>query len=461
MCIQYIKLKTKNEYGTKYGYMPCGKCVDCRKKMQNAWKFRLNSEFQDLKKRKGWNVGFVTLTYNDSNKPIIPKCVFEDDKQYRAIACFNKKDVRDFVLKLRQYCKYHYDFKNGDNMRYFIASEYGDITKRPHYHMIIAWPSRVSYEVMHGLIKKFWKNSKGDDLGMVFPRDYRGDHNGYRDCKPFEIVGDISKALTYVSKYVCKDLSFINECKDIKFFENMRLYQNCQPFHMQSQSLGYEVIKNMSDEEKREVLINGMSLQGDGELYQIPLYIKNKIVFDNYYVIDEKGKRLVKRKASEFFEKYSQEMFEEKAKFYTKFFAESSSAQYYVDRGVDEKMAECFASSLDYYAKCVNCFINDSLYTDNVIGKLYLAYFGVRKDRCYDIDLVDQWMARYRVNFDNTNLPIANQSMLDYVNNYCSLVLGCNQFVNISKRQEREDEEHRLDRIRDFYNNVLEKQLVW
>ena len=79
MCLQYIKLKTKNRQGLRYAYVPCGKCADCRKEQHKAWQFRLNSEFFDLK-NKGWNVAFCTLTYDEDSLPKIPEVCFNDDQ---------------------------------------------------------------------------------------------------------------------------------------------------------------------------------------------------------------------------------------------------------------------------------------------------------------------------------------------------------------------------------------------
>ena len=42
--------------------------------------------------------------------------------------------------------------------------------------------------------------------------------------------------------------------------------------------------------------------------------MKNKIVYNKYYVVDENGKRLVRREATKFFEEHREELFNEKAK---------------------------------------------------------------------------------------------------------------------------------------------------
>lgn len=457
MCIQYIKLKTKNEYGTRYGYVPCGKCVDCRRKMQNAWKFRLNSEFLDLSK-KGWNMAFVTLTYSDKNLPVIPKELFKEEEEYRRIPCFSKNDVRNWIDSIRQYCKYHYKFVKGNNIRYFVASEYGSNTHRPHYHAILAWPSSLDYKTMHALCSHFW------DKGIMFPRKPEGD----KGMLPFEIVGDKSKALSYVSKYACKDIDFEDTISQVNLKFKHPLMKKCRSFHIQSQSLGFEVIKNMSDEEKREVFINGLSFQGDGEVYQVPMYIKNKIVFDNYYVIDEKGNRLVKRKASAFFEKYRKEMFNEKAKFYDQIFSSSISEDWFIKRGVDKELANRFANSIRYYKDRLDYFAGFDVSGSGMLGKCYLAYFGVKYEncKCYyeEDDLVTQWMCRYRKPEINDMLMRGKETIVwscwRSLQDYCSLVLGCNTYCNLLKQKERENDERLSKKILDYFNNVINNKLI-
>lgn len=78
------------------------------------WSIRLHEELK--------NVGlalFVTLTYEESNM------LYED-----GIAIVSKKHIQDWLKRLRKALpKYH--------IRYFLVSEYGPTTFRPHYHAIL------------------------------------------------------------------------------------------------------------------------------------------------------------------------------------------------------------------------------------------------------------------------------------------------------------------------------------
>lgn len=84
----------------------------CRSRRAESWIIRLNEEFQ-----QHISSMFVTLTYNDEHLPMdngIP------------VVC--KHDVQLYVRYLRRL---------GLKFKYFIVSEYGPTTFRPHYHLIL------------------------------------------------------------------------------------------------------------------------------------------------------------------------------------------------------------------------------------------------------------------------------------------------------------------------------------
>lgn len=451
MCLQYIKLKTKNPNATQFGYVPCGVCAECRKRAQNDWKFRLNSEFLKLKK-EGWNVAFCTLTYNDENLPKIPKELFKNEESYKEIPCFSKTDVTNWIHGVRQYFKYHNNFTRGNNIRYFIASEYGSNTHRPHYHAILAWPNTVSYKTMHEVCTEKWTH------GYMFPRDVRGD----KGMLPFEIVGDASRAINYVAKYACKDIDFNDEVQKANLNTKMKLFKDVNSFHLQSKSMGFEIIKNMNDEEKRQAFIHGISFQGDGEVYKVPIYIKNKIVFDNYYVTREDGTRLVRRKASEFFDKYKNELFREKSKFYENLFRSSTDYNYFLSRGLDETKAKMFSDAIIGYKNTLNNILGFDVFQSGVFGQYYMCYFGIKRQNCKIInsfsDAVTQWMRRYRE--PQTLEVIKEDERIDYqtwqaIQNVCSMILGANTFCNMNLELQQYKTEKLNKKITDYFNNVI------
>lgn len=91
--------------------VPCGKCSGCRADQALMWSVRAYHEStQHLKN------SFLTLTYSDENLP-------PDGK-------LDKAHLQNFFKRLRkQYPPKH--------IRYIACGEYGEKTRRPHYHAII------------------------------------------------------------------------------------------------------------------------------------------------------------------------------------------------------------------------------------------------------------------------------------------------------------------------------------
>lgn len=460
MCLKYVKIDNSNPAGCRSAFVPCGYCVDCRRKVQQAWQFRLVAEAAELKKR-GWNIAFCTLTFEDTKLPHIPSACFKDSAKVVDIPCFNRSLVTDFVVSLRNHFKAApYRFVGDNRLRYFIASEYGSLRHRPHHHMILAWPPSVSYKDMHAVCSKAWTS------GFLFPRDYRGDG----DCLSFEVVGDPSKVFRYVSKYACKDIDYYNATKDIDFYDGeyeegteeytlSRLYRNCKPFHLQSKSLGFEAIRDLPYEKKRDIYVNGLSFFGDGEVYSLPLYLKHKLIFDNYYIVDANGERLCRRKASAFFDRYKTEIFEEKSKFYTSLILQSQDFSYFTRRGVSSDVAHMFVSRISYYKSRLDSVMYSS--DPFLIGKLFLAYYGLNDDYHFSgFSLCDMWYLRYRTPDDIESLrrrvPIEDSIYpLSWLNQYFDAVVQANTYVGVSCVGEREKQDERLRRIRDFFNNQV------
>lgn len=125
MCLHPISIKSKDSYGLDcMQSVPCGKCLECLKDRQNAWKIRLVEEARDHK-----YVYFFTLTYNDDSVP------FSYDDEGNKLLHFRKSDLQLWLKRHR--ISYERLFKREVDFKYFITSEYGPNTGRPHYHGIL------------------------------------------------------------------------------------------------------------------------------------------------------------------------------------------------------------------------------------------------------------------------------------------------------------------------------------
>lgn len=104
--------------------IPCGKCAACLDKRRADWAFRLRQE--EKASDQSW---FITLTKDEKN------CNGNVDK----------KEVQLFLKRLRKY----------DNFRYFLISEYGPTTIRPHYHALI-FGFKASFDRFNEILSKTW-----------------------------------------------------------------------------------------------------------------------------------------------------------------------------------------------------------------------------------------------------------------------------------------------------------------
>ena len=110
--------------------VPCGKCPSCLANLRQEWVFRLKQEYFD-----SVFAIFVTLTYSDEN---LPKDL-----------SVNKKDIQDFHKRLRKH------FPPGD-LRFYLVSEYGDHTFRPHYHGLYFFKHDYDRRFIYETFEKSW-----------------------------------------------------------------------------------------------------------------------------------------------------------------------------------------------------------------------------------------------------------------------------------------------------------------
>lgn len=202
--------------------VPCGKCINCRRKYQLSWVVRLQHQYISSNQK----ALFLTLTYNDDNLPLNSTLV--------------KKDIQDFMKRYRK----HY---NDIRIKYFAVGEYGSKTMRPHYHIII-----------------FGINSFNSDfLNMRMANMV----SRYIWKKGFCHIGDVNeKTIRYCSKYIMKE--FVKGYNKNDFDKAGMVY----PFSLKSTGLGLHYLLSNYDYIKEQILNDR----------PISLY-KTKIGYPRYY----------------------------------------------------------------------------------------------------------------------------------------------------------------------------------
>ena len=292
----------------------CGKCSECRKRKANDYMARSYAQYKDTLERLGFSY-FDTLTYNNACVP-----------HFKGMLCFNSAHIRNFLKRLRITIEryflrdmskpkdpktndypplldengkriYPYKGKVKGNLKYYVASEYGGKTHRPHYHVIffVTIPN-IDVLTFRDFVASAWHYGFIDRRYTVRNRVI----NGIGACK-------------YISEYVNKDYEFQKELTG-KLAElsksgvsvNKHVLRRLKCFHRQSVGYGLGIIT----QNKREILEQGLCEVPDKKyvhkLISLPMYIKRKLFqvcvpndyaeYDNVYKYEKTGFRHVVRK---------------------------------------------------------------------------------------------------------------------------------------------------------------------
>lgn len=206
--------------------VPCGKCLNCRIHYRRQWSARMLHElpYHDCS-------SFVTLTYDDKYLPKNNSLV--------------KTDLQKFFKRLRKITT--------QKIKYFACGEYGDLTQRPHYHMILfgigLWPEHKEF-VMHSWPFADWSV------------------NSIRNKSFGEVSSD---SIRYVAQYV--DKKFSGPLAQEVYYDKGRE----TPFKLSSNGLGLRwILDNM------ETVRANLSFTINGVKMSLPRYYVNKLCLGPY-----------------------------------------------------------------------------------------------------------------------------------------------------------------------------------
>lgn len=256
--------------------VPCGKCEGCRNDQRSEWYLRSYGQFLETKAKDGFTL-FFTLTYNNDCLPtfgkVLPKGtgIFSGFPELYNTPCFNKHDVLKFLWKLKKSLKKQYGY---DGMRHIITSEYGEKKGRCHYHALLFFPNahsktNKSFNVynIYKLVADKWS------FGFIGPRRFE-----WQQC----LVKN-HFAQKYVSKYVCKDLSFFEHHKVLNEIINDPLYYEMVkpylPKHWQSHHFGeYLAHIIISNNVVAQSIRDGFHIPFTLETVKLPRYVVTKLL---------------------------------------------------------------------------------------------------------------------------------------------------------------------------------------
>lgn len=127
---------SQKDYSKEYPtfQLPCRKCIECRLDYAREWAVRCMHESQMYE-----NNCFITLTYDDEHLES-PKLIY--------------KHFQDFMKRLRYRISESTLDPENSKIGVFVTGEYGEKTKRPHWHaLIFNWrptDAKPHYENGHG-----------------------------------------------------------------------------------------------------------------------------------------------------------------------------------------------------------------------------------------------------------------------------------------------------------------------
>lgn len=245
-CENPVRIYDKDQ--RKFIYVPCGKCNCCRNIKKNVWVDRLIQESQC------WPYTvFFTLTFDERNLPTFDlldddclcdvqtgECIYLSDvHESRTVSPMQRKlyihrrksipyvtvdVVQSFVKRMRYYINNFTQFTDDKPiLRYFIVSEYGPSTYRPHIHGLFFFQSKIFASRFQEALCKAWKVGSYD---WSFVRD---------------------SAASYVAGYV----------NSVQSLPRIYLHPRIRPFIVCSKQPPIGTLQ-VSDEEVKEIFNDGV-----------------------------------------------------------------------------------------------------------------------------------------------------------------------------------------------------------
>lgn len=215
MCLKPVRItnqaKTFNPGSIFSLSVPCGECAECKALMRDQWYLRSYWQARYTFDNGGY-ILFDTLTYDDAHIPHLSDFIPEmEGHPILNLPCFSYQHIRDFMVDLRQVLR-RAGFSPKANLRYFLTSEYGHQTHRPHYHVLfyVTDPS-LTPENLSIAVAKCWKYGRTDGV------PYQGRSYVYARNVFDSRMADpqhLQAVCGYVSKYITKDSDYMLRLKN-------------------------------------------------------------------------------------------------------------------------------------------------------------------------------------------------------------------------------------------------------
>lgn len=157
-----IWIKSKNDVKHRL-VVPCGKCTDCQNSKRAQFVARCKYELKDNP-----FCYFITFTYDDEHlinlfwkksfvinkRRLIKKYLEEHNGKVFAYDKFllNKDDAFELLKNIRS------EFKKMNLFpKYYLTSEYGTLSHRPHMHALLFFPRQLDTDFLSKKLLSLWK----------------------------------------------------------------------------------------------------------------------------------------------------------------------------------------------------------------------------------------------------------------------------------------------------------------
>lgn len=238
-----------------------------RKRFVSDWELRTWYEFTYSK-----TCAFITLTFDEQHVPR-----FSDGR-----LGFCPDYVTLFFKRFRNRMDRRYGINIKEHFRYFLCSEYGKNTNRPHHHALFFFDEFVPITTIQECVSHSW-------------------YYGFVDVE----LPDSNRVLTYVSKYVAKDMFSmdIQQSKDDDELNETRSIYNFSTssydeykftrynFHRQSLGYGSQLLNDITEEDLNQgvkfVFMGGAIARP----FAIPKYVSDKLLRYRERFVDKDGKK--------------------------------------------------------------------------------------------------------------------------------------------------------------------------
>lgn len=433
MCKHSVYVRSLNPYNIKSAYVPCGECAECRKKMQMDWTSRLKCELEHYHFHRKFNVGFITLTYNDRHLPHIPRRFFKKG-EYKRIPCFSYIDIKRFTDGIRNYLFRVHGLTDG--YRFFLSSEYGEKKHRPHYHAVLLFHPSISPELMYKVCSDLWCGTTlviPENKIKKIPRRHYGIISPFepdKDGKGGFVPKDNYKVGAYCAKYVCKDIEFTETIGDS--FDHLTKRQKnrlrwFRPFHKQSRSFGSCIFNGKSDEQKLKYLLDGIPFVGSRALAPLPRYLKEKLLFTEMkrYNLHAHREETI-RKYSKFFMEYRDVVFDYKFRCMSEKLKQLATPEFWMNHKFEDGKSHDFS----WFVK--DCISNLGL---DDLAAFAVAYYGVRYTRCHSgMPLSDFYLSRFDPIADWSDYPLLDYRLYGVYHKAINQIFAWESCISVPRR---------------------------